>query len=130
EHAARADTARPNYVLRRSGLAHPSALAARPPEATSQALAQLERRVSHGPALPSFSGGGGAHRDDPSGGRSGRLELPHVPEPYPCDGACPRRQSAHHDTRRPPWRQCPPHTGRAPAHALVCAVAATSALLE
>src|SRR5216110_1414556 len=104
----------------RHGVAPPS-VAPRPFEAASQAVAQLGRGVPDGAALPAL----------PRGGRPrGRVELPYLPEPHPCDGARARCQGAgHHARRLAAWR-CPPHAGSPTARAAVRAVAAGSDAAE
>src|SRR3989442_9076276 len=113
----------------RHGVAPPS-LAPRPFEAASQAMAQLGRGVPDGAALPALSRGGRPHGHDPGGRQRGRLELPYLPEPHPCDGAGARCQGAgHHARRLAPWRR-PPHARSPAARAAVRAVAARSDAAE
>src|SRR2546430_2914507 len=110
----------------RYGFAPPS-LAPRPSEAASQAVAQLGWGVPHGTALSAFPRRGGPRRHDPRGRPRGRLELSHLPEPYPRDGAGARRQGAGHQARGLASRRRQAHPGSPPAGETVRAVAAGSA---
>src|SRR5216683_3333921 len=126
---AAASLGRSIYLKHRHGVAPPS-LAPRPFEAAAQAVAQLGRSVSHGAALPALPRRSGSQGYHPRGGPRGRVELSHLPEPHPRDGACTRRQSAGHDARRLAPRRRPPDGGSPPVGEAVPAVAAGSAAAE
>src|SRR2546429_1929158 len=97
----------------RHGVAPPS-LAPRPFEAPSQTMAQLGRGVPDGAALPALPRGGRPAGHPPGRPPRGRLELPYLPEPHPCDGARARRQGAGHHARRLAARRGPPPPPRPP----------------
>src|SRR2546428_10343690 len=113
----------------RHGVAPPS-VAPRPLEAASQAVAQFGRGVPDGAALPALPRGGRPHGHDPGGRSRGRVELPYLPEPHPCDGARARCQGACHHARRLAPRRPPPHRRIPTAPAAVRAVAAGSDAAE
>src|SRR5256885_14231077 len=70
--------------------------APRPPP---EAVAQLGWGVPDGAALSPLSRRGRSHRHDPGCRAGGGLELPHLSEPYPPDGARARRQGDRKSTR-------------------------------
>src|SRR3989442_4054792 len=126
---AAASLGRSIYLKHGHGVAPPS-LALGPFEAAAQAVAELGRSVSHGAALRALPRRSGSEGHHPRGGPRGRVELSHLPEPHPRDGACTRRQSAGHDTRRLAPRRCPPDGGSPPVGEAVPAGAAGNGAAE
>src|SRR6266849_940837 len=104
------------------GFAPPS-FAPRPSEAASQALAQLGWGVPHGTPLSAFPRRGRPRRHNPRGRPRGRLELSHLPEPHPRDGARARRQGAGHHAWGLASRRRQAHPGSPPVGKAVRAVA-------
>src|SRR2546427_10920282 len=102
------------------------ALAAPAPRPPPEAVAQLGWGVPDGAALSPLSRRGRSHRHDPGSGAGGGLELPHLSEPYPPDGARARRQGAgDHAWGLEPGRR-PAHARGPPAAPAVRGVAARS----
>src|SRR5256885_1256957 len=94
-------------------------------------VAQLGRGVPHGAAVPAVSRRRRSHRHDSRGRAGGGLELSHLPEPHPRDGAGARREGAGHVARRPERRrQRQAHRGGAAPREAVRALAARSTPLE
>src|SRR5213080_4322554 len=101
-------------------------LAAPPPRPPPEAVAQLGRCVPDGPALSPLPRRGRSHWDDPGGWAGGGLELPHLPEPHPPDGARARRQGAGDHARGLEPGRRPAHPRGPPAAPAVRALAARS----
>src|SRR5713226_3397762 len=92
----------------------PPGVALSPLEAAPEAVAQLGRGVPDGPALSRLPRRRGPHRDDSRGGPGRGVELPHLPEPHPPDGAGARGQGPGHRARRLARWRCAAHGRGAP----------------